>query len=142
MHSRSEDKKSHKNHFRGTTIKNHNRRWEIDLFGARGQCSFLLYYDTNLCQFCDGLEHTRQPEAVFQSFLGRLPEYLAIHGTVKPVTLSFHLRSIAVRESQSRSFNQIFLLPIDRCNHISTLNSRFQKLFTVQVKLSFLRISP
>lgn len=37
-----------------------------------------------------------------------LPECLAIHGIVKLVTLFFHFRSIADRESQSQSFNLIF----------------------------------
>lgn len=38
-----------------------------------------------------------------------LPEYLAIlHGIVKLVTLFFHFRLVAYRESQSQSFNLIF----------------------------------
>lgn len=109
---KGDNEKSHKITFRG---KEHTQNGIIELLDH--QCTFIWYYDTgNACHFHrrDGLEHSFACLSTFVTFgcaeknLFGLPECLAIHGIVKLVTLFFHFRSIADRESQSQSFNLIF----------------------------------
>ena len=100
-------KKSHKNHFcmNSHEEKRINNVWKIDLL-------LTMHFFFIRTQFLADFWWIRKKK-VFELCL---PEYLATHGIV---TLFFHFRSIAVRESQSRSFNQIFLWPLDRLNFIS-----------------------